>query len=177
MFSASARATVFFRLPSSPATQSALMASSSLRCSGASRSYHVAGPWRASLTAFRTSSRRLLWLFVFTLGLLALQMNPAVIVWDAAAGVLFVVVQVGRQDHRFGWWLGFGASHADSVAGVSSVTPGVRNRSLDQQPPGDVEERQAASLGLLAEPAHDRVDVGLTPLDALAVHLGSASGA
>jgi hypothetical protein len=29
-------------------------------------------------------------------------MNPPVIVWDAAAGVLFVVVQVGRQDHRLG---------------------------------------------------------------------------
>ena len=77
-------------------------------------------------------------------------MNPAIIVRDAAAGVLVVVVEVRRQDHRLGlrWWLG--ASHAYSVAGMSSVTPSVRDRSLHQQPPGDVEERQAASLGLLA---------------------------
>jgi hypothetical protein len=64
------------------------------------------------------------------------KVNPAVVVRDAATRVLFVVVQIGRQDHRFGWWLGFGASHADSVAGVSSVPPGVGNSTPHQQSPG-----------------------------------------
>jgi hypothetical protein len=102
-------------------------------------------------------------------------MNPAVIVGDAAASVLLVVVKVRRQDHRLWlrWWLG--ASHAHSVAGLSSVTPSVTDRPLHQQPPGKVEEWQAAGLGLLAEPADDRVEIRLAPLDALAVHLGGAS--
>jgi hypothetical protein len=39
--------------------------------------------------------------------------NPAVIVWDAAASVLLVVVEVGRQDHRLGLRLWPGASHAN----------------------------------------------------------------
>jgi len=53
--------------------------------------------------------------------LLALEMNPAVVVWDAAASVLLVVIEVRRQDHCLGlrWWLG--ASHAYSVAGLSTV--------------------------------------------------------
>jgi hypothetical protein len=68
-------------------------------------------------------------------------MNPAVIVWDAAASVLLVVVQIGRQDHRLGRLLWLSASHADSVAGVSSIPPGVGNRPPDKNPPGDVEER------------------------------------
>jgi hypothetical protein len=85
-------------------------------------------------------------------------MNPAVIVWDAAASVLLVVVEVRRQDHRLWlrWWLG--ASHANSVAGVSSVTPGVGNCPPHEQPPGNVEERQAASLGFLAHDGDDLVD-------------------
>jgi hypothetical protein len=49
-------------------------------------------------------------------------MNPAVIVRDAAADALIVVlVKLWRQDHRFGWWLGFGASHALRMAGLSTV--------------------------------------------------------
>jgi hypothetical protein len=40
-----------------------------------------------------------------------------------------------------------------SVAGVSSVPPSVADRPSHQQPPNGVEERQAASRGLLAEPA------------------------
>jgi len=130
---------------------------------------------RASFTARRTSSSRPLWLFVFTLGLLPFEMNPPVVIRDAAASVLFVLVQIGRQDHRLGRWLCFGASHADSVAEVSSVTPGVGNRPPDEQPPGNVEERQAASGGLLAEPADDGVDVCLAPLDASPIHLISPS--
>jgi hypothetical protein len=103
-------------------------------------------------------------------------MNPAVIVWNATAGTLFVVlVKLWRQDHRFGWWLGFGASHALRMAGLSSVTPSVGNSPPHEQPPGDVEERQAASLGLFAEPAHDGVEIGFAPLDALAVHLSGTS--
>jgi integral membrane sensor domain MASE1 len=48
-------------------------------------------------------------------------MNPPIVVRDAAASVLLVVIEVGRQDHRLWlrWWLG--ASHAYSVAGVSTV--------------------------------------------------------
>jgi hypothetical protein len=102
-------------------------------------------------------------------------MNPPVIVGDAATRVLLVVVEVRRQDHRFGWlrwWLV--ASHADSVAGVSSVPAGVADRPPNEQPPGHVKKRQAASLGLLSEPANDGVDIGLAPLDALAIHLGGA---
>jgi hypothetical protein len=48
-------------------------------------------------------------------------MNPAVIVRDAAASVLLVVVEVGRQDHRLGLRLWLGASHATRVAALSSV--------------------------------------------------------
>jgi hypothetical protein len=52
---------------------------------------------------------------------------------------------------------------------------GVPDRPLHKHPPGEIHERQAASRGLLAEPADDRVEVSLAPLDALAVHLGGAS--
>jgi hypothetical protein len=72
-------------------------------------------------------------------------MNPAVVVWDAAASVLLVVVQIGRQDHRLGLWLGSLASHANRVArlssdppGVGNRPPGVGNRPPDEQPPGNV---------------------------------------
>jgi len=84
-------------------------------------------------------------------------MNPAVVVWDAAASVLLVVIEVWRQDHRLGLRLWLGASHANSVAGLSSDPSGVGNRPPHEQPPGKVEERQAASRGLLAEPADDGV--------------------
>lgn len=47
-------------------------------------------------------------------------MNPAVIVWDAAASALLVVIEVGRQDHRLGLRLWLGASHALRMAGLSS---------------------------------------------------------
>jgi len=99
---------------------------------------------------------------------------PAVVVWDAATSVVVVVVQLWRQDHRFGWWLGFGASHATRVAGVSSVTPSVGNGTPHYQPSGNVKERQAASLGLLAEPAHDGVDVGFAPTAPSGIHLGGS---
>jgi hypothetical protein len=74
-------------------------------------------------------------------------MNPAVIVRDAAASVLLVIIEVRRQDHRLRlrWW--FSASHAYSVAGVSSVPPGVADRPPHEQPTGQIEERQPASLG------------------------------
>jgi hypothetical protein len=100
-------------------------------------------------------------------------MNPAVIVWDTAASVLLVVVEVGRQDHRFGWWLWPGASHADSVAGVSSDPACVADRTSHEQPPGEVEERQAASLGLGSHHSDDLVDpLGLAALVAApGVHL------
>ena len=58
---------------------------------------------------------------------------------------------------------------------AGSDFPGVLDRPPHEQPPGYVEEGQAASRGLLAEPADDGVEVGLAPLDALAVHLGGAS--
>jgi hypothetical protein len=72
--------------------------------------------------------------------------NPPVVVGDAASRVLLVVVEVWRQDHRLGlrWWLG--ASHANRLAGLSSVTPSVLDCPPNEQPPGNVEERQAASL-------------------------------
>jgi hypothetical protein len=110
--------------------------------------------------------------FVFTLGLLPFKVNPPVLIWDAAASVLVVVVEVWRQDHRLWLRLGSLASHATSVAGLSSVSPGVLHGPPHKHPPSHVEERQAASLSLLAEPANDGVNVGLAPLDTLAVHLG-----
>jgi hypothetical protein len=85
-------------------------------------------------------------------------MNPTVVVGDSATSVLFVVVQIGRQDHRFGWWLGFGASHANSVAGLSSVPPGVGNSPPNEHPASHVNERQAASLGLGSHHGDDLVD-------------------
>jgi hypothetical protein len=74
--------------------------------------------------------------------------NPPVIIWDATATVLVVVVELRRQDHRLGLWLGSLASHATSVAGLSSVTPGVLDRPPHEHPARHVEERQAASRGL-----------------------------
>jgi len=38
--------------------------------------------------------------------------DPAVVIWNAAAAAILVIVELGRQDDRLGWWLGFGASHA-----------------------------------------------------------------
>jgi hypothetical protein len=63
-----------------------------------------------SATASASATRRL---FVFTRRLLFLKVNPPVIVRDAAADVLLVVVvEVRRQDHRLGLRLGSLASHA-----------------------------------------------------------------
>jgi hypothetical protein len=100
-------------------------------------------------------------------------MHPPIFVRDAAAGVVVVVVQIGRQDDRCDWWLSFGASHASSVAGLSSVTPCVLNRPPHQQPPGEVKERQAACLGLRSHDDDDLVDpLGLAALVAApCVHL------
>jgi hypothetical protein len=84
--------------------------------------------------------------------------NPPVIVWDAATTVLVVVVELGRQDHRLGLRLWLGASHATRVAALSSVPPGVGNRPPHKQPPSNVEERQAASGGLLAHDLHHLVN-------------------
>jgi hypothetical protein len=72
--------------------------------------------------------------------------NPPVVVWDAAAGQLFLVVEVRRQDYCLGLRLWFAASHAASVAGVSSVTPGVSDRTSHEQPPGKIKKRQATCL-------------------------------
>jgi len=98
-------------------------------------------------------------------------MNPPVIVRDATAGKLVIVlVQVWRQDHRLGLlrlWLS--ASHATMVAGVSSVPPCVPYRPSHEQPPGKVEERQAASLRPLPEPAHRDVKILLNPIRASGV--------
>ena len=90
-------------------------------------------------------------------------MNPAVIIGNAAANhvFLFLIVVKRRGVHR---WLRAGlrmwslASHAVRVAGVSSVPPGVGNRTPHKQPPGDVEERQAASLGFFTHNGDDLVD-------------------
>jgi hypothetical protein len=73
---------------------------------------------------------------------------PPVIIWDATASKLFLVVEVRRQYYCLGLRLCFAASHAASVAGVSSVTPGVANGTADEKATGNVKERQAASLGL-----------------------------
>jgi hypothetical protein len=99
--------------------------------------------------------------------------NPAVVVWDAAAALVVVLVKLGRQDDRFGWWRGFGASHANRVAALSSVTAGVLDSPFYEQPPGEVEERQAASLGLGPQHGDDLVDpLGLAALVASpGVHL------
>jgi hypothetical protein len=85
--------------------------------------------------------------------------NPPVIVRDATAGELVIVlVKVWRQDHRFGWWLLLGASHALRMAGVSSVSPCVLDRPLHQHPPCNVEERQSACLGLGPHDGYHLVD-------------------
>jgi len=50
------------------------------------------------------------------------------------------------------------------LAGLSSVTPSVSDRPPHQHPACHVEERQAASLGLLAEPADRDVNILLNPI-------------
>jgi len=69
-------------------------------------------------------------------------------------------------------------NRADSCSPVNIAPggiPGVPDRPPHEHPARQVEERQAAGLGLLAEPADDGVDVGLAPVAALAVHLAGAS--
>jgi hypothetical protein len=84
--------------------------------------------------------------------------NPPVIVRDAAANVLVVVVKLWRQNHRLGLRLWLSASHATSVAGVSSVSPCVRNCPPHEQPARHVDERQAASRGFLPHDGYHFVD-------------------
>jgi hypothetical protein len=136
-------------------------------------------PRRTFAIASRTSSSRppLGLCFVFTLGLLPFEVNPPVLVWDAAASVLVVVVQLGRQDDRLELWLGFGASHATRVAGLSSVPPGVGNRPPNEHPASDVEKWQAACLRLLAKPTDDGVDILLAPVNSLPIHYQSVRAA
>jgi hypothetical protein len=43
---------------------------------------------------------------------LLLYVDPAILIRDAAAAAILVIVELGRQDDRLGWWRGFGASHA-----------------------------------------------------------------
>jgi hypothetical protein len=84
--------------------------------------------------------------------------NPPVIIWDATATVLVIVVELRRQDHRLGLWLGSLASHATSVAGLSSVPACVADSPPHEHPARHVEERQAASLGFLAHDLHHLVN-------------------
>jgi hypothetical protein len=97
--------------------------------------------------------------------------NPPVLIWDATASKLFLVVEVRRQDDCLGLRLCFAASHAASVAGVSSVTPGVLDRTSHEQTPREVEERQAAIGSRLAEIADALVYVFLHPVTPHLVHV------
>jgi hypothetical protein len=90
--------------------------------------------------------------------------DPAILIRDAAAAAILVIVELGRQDYRVGWWRGFGASHPPSVAGASSVSPCVADRPPHEQPPGDVNERQAACRGGLPKPSNWYFNVFLCPV-------------
>jgi hypothetical protein len=129
------------------------------------------------------SSRRLgfpfptLWLLF--LGL-RLKVYPAVVVRNHAASLgIVVVIQIRRKNDSL-WlgllpwpWHGRRSCDAYSVTGASSTTAGVGYRSPHEEPPGGVEERQAASLGLCSHDRHDLVDaLGLAALVASpGVHL------
>jgi hypothetical protein len=60
----------------------------------------------------RTASSRPTPLGLFFVTRLLLYVDPAILIRDAAAAAILVIVELGRQDDRLGWWRGFGASHA-----------------------------------------------------------------
>lgn len=56
-------------------------------------------------------------------------------------------------------------------SGFGSSFPGVVDGPAYQHPAGRVEKRQAAGLGLLAEPPDNCVNIGRAPIGAATVHL------
>jgi hypothetical protein len=110
-----------------------------------------------------------------------LEGDPAVIVGDDTAAFFVIVVELRGQDDgvRLGFrllpwpWHGRRSCDAYSVTGASSETAGVGYRSSHEEPPGGVEERQAACLCLRTHDSDDLVDaLGLAALVAApGVHL------
>jgi hypothetical protein len=76
---------------------------------------------------------------------------PPVVIWNAAASLVVVLfLEVGRQDHCLWLRLCFGASHAASVAGLSSRrSASIADSPADQQPCGKLNEWQATLAGIL----------------------------
>jgi len=99
--------------------------------------------------------------------------NPPVIVWDSSASLLVFVIQIRRQDHCLWLRLCFGASHAASVAALSSVTPGVGYGTPHEQPASNVEEGQAAICSRFAQIANALFNVCLYPVAPHLIHVAS----
>jgi hypothetical protein len=58
---------------------------------------------------------------------------PPILIGDAAARLVVFIIEIRRQDHCLCLRLWLAASHAASVAGVSSATPGVADGTEDEQ--------------------------------------------